>query len=116
WWRSCERDCQAGFARQLSEEGYAEAEEIGKVMGERRIPFGRVISSEFCRCTETAERMALGPEIETAPALTFFVHDEPGRCSAVQALLSHLPRAGTNTALIGHINFPEPRCPDIADL
>jgi hypothetical protein len=119
WWRSCDRDCPPdgnATARQLSAEGYAEAEAIGGALRERGIPFGRVVSSEFCRCTETAERMGLGPTVETLPDLTFFVHNEQGRCAAVEALLARPPDRGTNTALIGHINFLFASCPLLGDL
>lgn len=116
WWRSCDRDCATAVARQLSEEGYAEAEAIGAELRERSIPFGKVLSSEFCRCTQTAEHMALGPEIQTIPDLTFFVYNEEFRCEAVEALLAQTPNKGTNTALIGHINFPAPKCQPIANL
>jgi hypothetical protein len=114
WWMSCDRACPpAGnaTARQLSPEGYAEAVAIGNALRARGIPFSRVLSSEYCRCRETAERMALGPTIETLQAITFFVYPEVDRCPAAQALFAELPAPGTNTAIVGHL-YPE--CMDLA--
>lgn len=116
WWLSCSTSCPpAGnaTARQLSDEGHAESLAIGYALRARGVPFGRVVSSEYCRCTQTAEGMALGPAVETLPGITYFVYDEENRCAHTQALLAEVPAAGTNTALVGHANFT---CPILQDL
>jgi hypothetical protein len=118
WWRSCDRGCPASgtisaTARQLSEEGRVAAVATGDALRARRIPFGQVFSSEFCRCTETAAAMALGPVTQLRQGLTFFVYDEPMRCAASQAFLAQVPLPGTNTALIAHGGFT---CPVLGDL
>jgi hypothetical protein len=115
WWKSCESNCSVATARQLNAAGRDEATAMGSTLRARGIPFGRVITSEFCRNVETATLMDLGPTLEESPAITFFVHDEGNRCEASTALLADVPALGTNTAIIGHAGFPEP-CPVLADL
>jgi hypothetical protein len=104
WWRSCESDCRVATARQLDEAGRHEAQTIGAELRARGVPFGRVLTSEYCRNVETALRMALGPEPEQTPAITFFVYGNE-RCRDSWALLAEPPEPGTNTALIGHSGF-----------
>jgi phosphohistidine phosphatase SixA len=108
WWKSCDAQCPpegTATARQLNATGVAQSIAIGEALRARGIPVGRVVSSEFCRNVGTAELMAFGPAIEESPLITFFVYDEPARCQNSYALLSELPAAGTNTALIGHAGF-----------
>lgn len=71
-------------------------------MDTRGIPIGRVRSSEFCRCIQTAENMAFPPAIEQEQDLTYFVYDEASRCADTMVMLSEAPAAGTNTAHISH--------------
>lgn len=110
WWRSCDASCPAGgpvtaTARQLDASGVQQGTTIGAELRTRGIPFGRVVTSEYCRCRGTAELMNLGPAIEESQGLTYFVYDEAGRCGAVHALLGEQPAAGSNTALVGHAGF-----------
>ena len=74
----------------------------------RGFPFGRVISSEYCRCFESAELMDLGPEIEIDRLVTYFVYEDVilSRCAVASGLLSKVPAAGTNTAIVAH-NYPD---------
>ncbi len=46
-------DCST--QRNLSEKGKEQAKKIGKFFHENQIPIDKVISSEWCRCKETAE-------------------------------------------------------------
>jgi hypothetical protein len=115
WWKSCENDCAIATARQLNAAGMTEATTIGVEMRRLGVPFGRVLSSEFCRNTETAVRMALGPVPETLPSLTLFVYQN-ARCADTYALLGEVPEPGTNTALIGHSGFGSPLCPVLESL
>ena len=46
-------DCST--QRNLSEAGREQAKKIGKFFDENQIPIDKVISSEWCRCKETAE-------------------------------------------------------------
>jgi len=52
--------------RNLSAKGRADAQRLGDTFRARRIPVEKVLTSEWCRCRQTAELMAVGP-IETAP-------------------------------------------------
>jgi phosphohistidine phosphatase SixA len=53
--------------RNLSAEGRAQAAKIGTLWRERRAKLGKVISSPWCRCRDTARLMGLGePEIDHA--------------------------------------------------
>jgi hypothetical protein len=115
WWKSCETDCLVATARQLNSAGRTEATTIGTVLRARGVPFGRVITSEFCRNVETATLMALGPVPEESPAITYFVYDEGNRCASANALLAEPPAPGTNTALIGHAGFAA-SCPVLGEL
>ncbi len=54
--------------RNLSDPGRAEARALGARIRAQGIAAGRVVTSQWCRCRETAALMALG-EIEEAPAL-----------------------------------------------
>ena len=51
-------DCST--QRNLSEEGRAQARRMGAAFASGGVPIGRVLSSQWCRCLETA-RLALAP-------------------------------------------------------
>ena len=105
WWKSCETDCTIATARQMNAAGVTEATVIGQDLTALGVPFSRVLSSEYCRNTQTAELMALGPVIEERQDITYFVYDEANRCANSEALLATPPDPGTNVALIGHAGF-----------
>ncbi|MBD1844916.1 histidine phosphatase family protein [Cyanobacteria bacterium FACHB-63] len=65
-------DCST--QRNLSQEGRNQAKRIGQVFRQRQIPVGRVLSSQWCRCLETARLMNLG-KVEQFPALNSFFRD-----------------------------------------
>lgn len=102
WWKSCDSNCATTTARQLNAAGRAEAPAIGADFASLGIVIGRVLTSEFCRNVETAVLLNFGPVIEETTLLTYFVYDEAARCANTFALMSVVPDAGTNTALIGH--------------
>ncbi len=52
-------DCST--QRNLSEEGRAEAAAIGARIRSQGIAIGKILSSPWCRCMDTANLMALGP-------------------------------------------------------
>jgi hypothetical protein len=118
WWKSCNSDCATATARQLNNEGIAQAKQLGQEMARLKIPIARVISTEFCRGVQTAQKMALkyrgkAVKIETAKELTSFVYDEKNRCGNAYKLLAQAPARGTNTALIGQKGND---CPVIGNL
>jgi phosphohistidine phosphatase SixA len=47
--------------RNLTEKGRAEAVAAGERIRAQKVPVGKVISSQWCRCRDTAALMALGP-------------------------------------------------------
>ena len=71
-------DCST--QRNLSESGRQQAKDIGEAFRRRNIPVTQVLSSQWCRCLETAELMNVGP-VEPFPALNSFFRDR----SAVDA-------------------------------
>jgi len=58
--------------RALSDRGRSQAAALGNALRERSIVVGRVLSSQWCRCLETARRMALGPVQDFAPLNNLF--------------------------------------------
>jgi phosphohistidine phosphatase SixA len=52
--------------RNLSEQGRAEAAALGARFRMQRVKVGKVVSSQWCRCKQTAELMNIGP-VEDAP-------------------------------------------------
>ena len=65
-------DCST--QRNLSEEGRAQARRTGEAFRENNVAVQQVLSSEWCRCLDTAELMDLGP-VERFPALNSFFQD-----------------------------------------
>lgn len=115
WWRSCDANCATATARQLNAAGVERATFIGQQTDALGIDVGRVISSEFCRCIQTAELMDFGPTIETDTGISFFVYDESNRCTHCYDRIYEVPAPGTNTAIIGHAGF-SPSCATLGAL
>ncbi len=63
------RDCST--QRNLSHEGRAQAARIGARFAANGIKQARVLSSQWCRCLETAKLLGLGP-VEELPVLNSF--------------------------------------------
>lgn len=94
-------DC--GTQRNLSEEGRADARRVGQAIRSRGVPVAQVLSSPWCRCTETA-RLAFGvdPEVSTALNNLFGRSDPQGRQVArLKALVSRRPASG-NVVMVSH--------------
>lgn len=62
-------DCST--QRNLSEEGRRQAVRLGATIRTRKIPVARVLSSQWCRCLETAQLMNVG-KVEPFPPLNSF--------------------------------------------
>ena len=90
--------------RNLSEEGRAQAESIGKAVKALGIPVGKVFSSPFCRCVDTA-KLAFG-RAEVDDDLFFAVgasKDDVARMTkTLRGMLSAKPDEGTNTVIVSH--------------
>lgn len=65
-------DCST--QRNLSDAGRQQAKEIGEAFRDRNIPVIKVLSSQWCRCLETAELMDVAP-VEPFPQLNSFFQD-----------------------------------------
>ncbi len=94
-------DCST--QRNLSEEGRAEARAIGDRFRAAGIGFDQILASEWCRTTETAVLMDLGPVMPFPPANSFFADRiESDRQSAeVLAYLAALPE-GQRVLIVTH--------------
>lgn len=92
--------------RNLNDNGRAQARAIGAQFRRLAIPVGAVLSSELCRCWETAE-LAFGRYMRTSD-LTGVPRGEQWaglrsqRAQALRRLLATPPPAGQNTILVSH--------------
>jgi phosphohistidine phosphatase SixA len=88
--------------RNLSAEGREEAQRVGAAFRARAIPIGRVLSSQWCRCLETA-RLAFGEPTPWPPLNSTFRNRElePERTREVRAHAAERP-AGGNLVLVTH--------------
>lgn len=84
-------DCST--QRNLSEDGRAEARAIGERFRTAGIGFDRILTSEWCRTTETAQLLDLGPVVPFPPANSFFSNRSTAEAqtAAVLAFLAGLP-------------------------
>lgn len=93
-------DCST--QRNLSAAGRADARRLGEEFRRRSIPVKRVLSSEWCRCRDTAQ-LAFGPHDAWPPINSFFGDraNEAARTQAVRALAATV-KAGENVVLVTH--------------
>jgi phosphohistidine phosphatase SixA len=80
-------DCST--QRNLSAQGRTQAKQIGAEFRNRNIKVARVLSSQWCRCLETAKLINLG-KVEPFPALNSFFSDsskEAGQTAAIRKLI-----------------------------
>ncbi|MGQ0546679.1 MAG: histidine phosphatase family protein [Betaproteobacteria bacterium] len=82
-------------------EGRAQARRIGEAFRKRQVPVGRVLSSPWCRCVETA-KLAFGrtPEISPAPSNLFGRHEN--RDAQVKQMRPLIRAEKGNLALVSH--------------
>lgn len=96
-------DC--GSQRVLSDAGRRDAEHIGQALTKLGIRVGRVLSSPYCRCLETAE-IAFGRPPERSDLLTVSdrlpMQEKIERGAGVRRLLDTAPEPGRNDFLITH--------------
>jgi len=80
-------DCST--QRNLSAQGRTQAKQIGAEFRNRKIKVARVLSSQWCRCLETAKLINLG-KVEPFPALNSFFSDsskEARQTAAIRKLI-----------------------------
>jgi broad specificity phosphatase PhoE len=88
--------------RNLSEEGRRDARRIGDTFRSRGIPVGRVLSSPWCRCLETA-RLAFGAAEPWPPLSNLFGRPDnrAPQVREMEKLVSRRVPAG-NLVLVSH--------------
>jgi broad specificity phosphatase PhoE len=84
--------------RNLVEAGRDESRRVGAAFRAQRVPVGRVLSSPWCRCLETA-RLAFGRAEPWAALANLFGRQD--RADAVRAALTESPSDGT-LVLVSH--------------
>ncbi len=89
--------------RNLSPQGRQQAEALGRALRERGVPVTRVLSSEWCRCLDTAGLLGLGQAERYEPLNSFFqaAAEEPGRTAALRAFIRDWRGPG-NAILVTH--------------
>jgi broad specificity phosphatase PhoE len=95
-------DCST--QRNLSDAGRDSARQIGAAFRARGVPIGRVLSSQWCRCLDTA-RLAFD-RVDEEPVLNSFL-SEPAeqrdrQTAALHERLSGKPEDGVNDVLVTH--------------
>ncbi|MCE7027980.1 histidine phosphatase family protein [Jiella avicenniae] len=95
-------DCST--QRNLSEAGREQAERIGRKLKDNGVTIDVVLTSQWCRARDTAERLGL-PAVEDEPALNSFFAGRGEREAQTEALkrrLAELDAAGKKAALVSH--------------
>lgn len=90
--------------RNLSETGRREARAIGRRLKQAGVAPGRVLSSPWCRCLETARLLELGP-VQQSDALRQVEQDGSNRgavAEAMRQLIAGLDRSGPSAVMVTH--------------
>lgn len=79
--------------RNLDTRGREQARRIGAALRDRGIDFDAVLSSQWCRCLDTAREMAVGDVEEFEPLNSFFGNrsDGPTQTQALRDFLARQP-------------------------
>lgn len=90
--------------RQLSDAGRKLAASIGKAIHSLNLPIGKVWSSPFCRCKDTASLIFGRFEVDKTLYFALKVSDEERKLQAetMRKMLAVMPAAGTNTVIVSH--------------
>jgi phosphohistidine phosphatase SixA len=107
-WSQTDRDLQhaerCDMQRNLSDDGRAQAREIGTAFQQLRVPVGQVLASPLCRTLDTA-RLAFGrAEPSDDLLVTASAHNaaDRQRIERLKQLLATPPGSGTNDVLVSH--------------
>lgn len=98
-------DCST--QRNLNEPGRSQARRIGEAFRARGIEVGKVISSEWCRCAETAE-LAFPGRVEKVAAFNSFFENrsrEPAQTAEARKLLSAWIGPGVLVVVTHQVNI-----------
>lgn len=103
-WTSCDPERM----RQLADDGRNAAMMIGAAIRAIGIPVGRVLASPYCRTTETARLMNMGPVETTTDIMNLRAAAYFGGRSKIlgraRNRLAEIPPDGMNIILVGHGN------------
>ncbi|MEM1039373.1 MAG: histidine phosphatase family protein [Pseudomonadota bacterium] len=81
--------------RNLDDRGRAQAASIGKALNEAGLSFDRVLTSQWCRCRETANLLNLGAP-DDLPALNSFFQDRSTRDAQTEDVRAFLTSLGND--------------------
>ena len=99
-------DCET--QRTLNEAGRQFSAALGAEFRRRDVRVSRVLSSEWCRCLDTARLLALGP-VQTAPDALNSFFESPGdkarSTAALRNLLGSLPRDAASVLVTHQVNI-----------
>ena len=92
--------------RLLSEAGREQARRIGAALRDNGVKAGRVLTSAWCRCVDTADLMAVGPVEVFEPLNSFFANSdaEPRRTAEVKDLIRAWNGPGTLVLVTHQVN------------
>jgi len=90
--------------RNLNDEGRAQARRTGDTFRRNRVVVARLLSSEWCRCLETAALLKLAKVESFVPLNSFFEarQNEADQTRAVRGLLSRLDPKGRSVVMVTH--------------
>ena len=114
-WNSCD----PAQVRQLSTEGKQVASSIGAAIRALRIPVGKIFSSPYCRCVQTAEFLGVGPVTTTTDVMNLRVAEYFGGRDEIikraQKRLATDPASGSNNIFVAHGNVAREATPVYPD-
>jgi phosphohistidine phosphatase SixA len=95
-------DCST--QRNLDQTGRDQARRTGEAFRDHGVAIGRVLSSRWCRCLETAELLGLGEVVAFAPLDSFFGDRArgPDQTAALRALLADADAEGPSLVMVTH--------------
>ncbi|MEM6800631.1 MAG: hypothetical protein AAF696_04455 [Bacteroidota bacterium] len=107
--------CSSDTARQLSPEGFTQAQDLGASFRNLEIPLeDTVYVSEYCRCIQTVEELEMDIPFITSKDITFFVYGEQSRHTKTLAFINSFSPAEKNVLLVSHSfgpgnTYPQPQ-------
>ena len=95
-------DCST--QRNLSEAGRQQARRIGSAFATRAIRIEQVLSSQWCRCLETARLAFPGTQVDPFPALNSFFEDRSSEQKQTRDAMARIAaiRAPSNLVFVTH--------------
>lgn len=92
--------------RNLSDSGRDQARDIGAAFKEAGITFTRVLTSQWCRCRETAKLLDLGTPEDFTPLNSFFQDRStgPAQVQEIKSYLRTLPEEETVMLVTHQVN------------